>query len=770
MKRWNMLALADRSSGYLRKDYREDVLYSFYRYRDVDLTVGRQNAVHASDALAERMLREGLVHLQQVARYRERLIQELLPPEKIDLWSAERIYSHIHQVRREVFGADALEKVRELQAEEGCDFDARGGIDQKEIMDALLEKAEGVLFVLAQAELFSLMRRDLDVTRGKKCFVAVSEAPGELLPTASFFRSRLPGREISYRAGGEDLPENTLVLFYGEDGLLHCRGLNRDAVVTAIPRGYLAQALTNQLGMVRGCRVYVPRGLDLTPWVPLDRQTRVSYWHLAGLSEAYGLDVYRKTPSQLYAEYPRWFLNVYENREAGAPLPIFLEQGIEDFSQFDGLRERAIQKYLDRFSNISYFSAYFDEQLTQTPICYDSGTKQPGILVHGVRIRRSKESRVIRLPNGVSPRQYFREKNLPGTGIVSNFLFFMTGKLGHLYNHLRADRPLEQADAASGHLDYMLCYREGKRVETFPLFRKMCIAMDKDGRFLFFNFGLRGGRVTAGTQTYEWTADRVNTEDPQAPVLVYTPYGSREDREENRETYRKAVGAGRVNLVVLQDRIVCVRAGDVILPSAGVVISLREDRAKDLLAKLQPLQEGYYDVSGLELTTELDPPEGIPPETWAGVRWAFGGGLSLMMDGKAICDGEMEPWFDREGWMSPLSRQTQESALHLPAKHPRTAIGTTADGDLVILVFSGRTWRSSGADYSQMCHIARTLVPDIRHLMNADGGGSAMLGLTADGNFLELSCPSTSDNSTVGMVRLVNTIFYIPVEHREDAE
>ena len=145
MKRWNMLALADRSSGYLRKDYREDVLYSFYRYRDVDVTVGRQNAVHASDALAERMLREGLVHLQQVARYRERLVQELLPPEKIDLWSAERIYSHIHQVRREVFGADALEKVRELQAEEGCDFDARGGIDQKEIMDALLEKADRVL-------------------------------------------------------------------------------------------------------------------------------------------------------------------------------------------------------------------------------------------------------------------------------------------------------------------------------------------------------------------------------------------------------------------------------------------------------------------------------------------------------------------------------------------------------------------------------------------------------------------------------------------------
>ena len=59
---------------------------------------------------------------------------------------------------------------------------------------------------------------------------------------------------------------------------------------------------------------------------------------------------------------------------------------------------------------------------------------------------------------------------------------------------------------------------------------------------------------------------------------------------------------------------------------------------------------------------------------------------------------------------------------------------------------------------------------DIRQLMNADGGGSAMLGLTADGSFLELSCPSTSDNSTVGMVRLVNTVFYIPAGDREDAK
>lgn len=120
--------------------------------------------------------------------------------------------------------------------------------------------------------------------------------------------------------------------------------------------------------------------------------------------------------------------------------------------------------------------------------------------------------------------------------------------------------------------------------------------------------------------------------------------------------------------------------------------------------------------------------------------------------------------------MSPLSRQTQESGLHTIARHPRTAIGVAENGDLVILVFSGRTWRSVGADYIEMCRIARTLVPDIRTLMNADGGGSAMLGMTVNGSFMELSCPSTSTGSCVGMVRPINTVFYIPAGERKEAQ
>ena len=153
------------------------------------------------------------------------------------------------------------------------------------------------------------------------------------------------------------------------------------------------------------------------------------------------------------------------------------------------------------------------------------------------------------------------------------------------------------------------------------------------------------------------------------------------------------------------------------------------------------------------------------------MQWAYGGGLTLIRDGVGLCDGEhMEAWFDTEGWTSPLSRQTQESNLHSLVKHPRTAIGCTADGSLVVLVYSGRTWRSTGADYREMITIARQLYPDIHFLMNCDGGGSAMLGMVQNGSFLELSFPSTSSGSCAGQVRPVNTVFYMPIQEKGESQ
>lgn len=62
-----------------------------------------------------------------------------------------------------------------------------------------------------------------------------------------------------------------------------------------------------------------------------------------------------------------------------------------------------------------------------------------------------------------------------------------------------------------------------------------------------------------------------------------------------------------------------------------------------------------------------------------------------------------------------------------------------------------------------MSNISLLILTDIRYLMNCDGGGSSVLGLVRDGEFMELSIPSTSSGSCVGQVRPINTVLYIPV-------
>ncbi len=132
--------------------------------------------------------------------------------------------------------------------------------------------------------------------------------------------------------------------------------------------------------------------------------------------------------------------------------------------------------------------------------------------------------------------------------------------------------------------------------------------------------------------------------------------------------------------------------------------------------------------------------------------------------GDSMCIEASEEWFRKEGWLSPLSRQTQESALHNLSKHPHTAIGVTWENELVILVFSGRIRISSGANYYEMCRIARELVPNIRCLMNVDGGGSAVLGMVLNGSFVELSCPAAvSGSSCVGMVRPIKSMLHLRI-------
>lgn len=769
METCNMLALPSRrEKSYVRSHNRTNTIFTFMRYKSAALTFAKKETTFTTmvDTFAKQLLSDGLISQQQLDGYVKAVCDEYYHKDCHPDQSPEEVYDFVCQTRYNHFGLDVLEQARQNAKERGCHFCPAEGIDQSEKKQQLLKSCKEAIFVLCEAALFSEMEKDVQAAldAGTEVYVCVSPHGRGDLPRKEQLAPWLD-KDVHWLEVRENLTwekENTCLFFYGEEGLLHCRQLTVDAVVCAIPTGYHAQAMCNMLAVSRSCVVYIPAGYDITPWVPLAAQTRLTYYHLAKLWKDHGDSIYTLTVPQLYSQYPQYFVNIYDDLDT-APMPITVSG--HSLEAYDANREAAIGEYLNSFSNISYQSAYFDENLTQQPICYDSTQSQPGILAHSIRVKKAKGARVITCQKGVSPRQLFAKENTPGTGLCSNFLFFLTPKVDTLHNHLRSDRAPEQAFAGAGHVDYMLFQEDGKRVETFPLYQKACLAMDENGSFRFFHFRLGGGKIFLDEAPFSWKDIDVDPENEDRPVIVYTPYSSLPDEDEEKEAYRKPVGQGRVNLVTMQEKLICIRKGDVLLPCAGVVISLDEATAAPLLNKLKPIGNGYYDVSDLDFRVELEAPAEVPPQEWSKIQWVYGGGMSLIRDGQSLCYGEdMSESLRLEGWTTPLSRQTQESTVHKSVKHPRTAIGITENGEMVLLVYSGRTWRSTGANYREMITIAQALYPDIRELMNVDGGASSVLGLVQDGSFMELSSPATSAGNCVGMVRPINTLFYIPAE------
>ena len=782
------IALQSRTPGcFLRDLEKTDVVDTFYTHKGIFVLCGKSETNRqVQDWAAEQLMRQNRISEQTVAAYKEQVCALF---HDAQLRSAEQLDAAIQKLRCACFGEATMEALHRERMQEPCALDAKGGIDQRAKKDEVLRNASAVLFICDDARMVLTMREDVQTAlqAGKDVYVLTHPKQGMDIATEESLKVLLGSEGIQYLLLSEDMQTvhaqdetratclnaqiaqgKAALLFYGETGLLTCRDLALDAIVHAIPRGYYARVLTNQFDVDRACVVYVPKGMDVTKGVPLREKTRLNYHHLYTLWKAYGDGIYSCSAEQLYRKYPQHFLNIYDNSvspvEATLDYPIQLAPDAQDY---DSLREDAISAYLSGVENLEYRTGYVDENNNLHPVNHDADRARPGVMVHSVKVKKAKSSSVINCEAYASPRQMIRAQMDGGLGklrIYSNFLFFLTPVLARLYNALRNDRPQEQIDFEKQHLDYMMVNAEGKRTETFPLFKKACIAMKEDGTFLFFNFRLGGGRIRLGKTELCWSREDVDPEDLQGrSVCVLTPYLSNRDVHENTSNYIKPVGEGGINLVVIQDRIICIRKGSVLLPSIGVVISLDEETGMSLLREneLYLNADGYADGYLSAPEVMLDPPEGISPDEWAQVAWAYGGGLSLILDGKGICDEDgpgMLKCLEEEGWMSPLSRQTQESALHLPARHPRTAIGVTDSGELVILVYSGRTKRSGGADYAQMIDVARKMYPDIRCLMNADGGGSAMLGMSIGIGLMELSYPSTSLDSCAGMVRPVNTV------------
>ena len=290
-------------------------------------------------------------------------------------------------------------------------------IQQKERM---IQNSSSLIFVLSEPMWSSVMEEDMMQASklGKKIYHV----------------SDLSDESLKFDVEKEQMG----ILFYGEAGLFLCKDLKAPAIVHLVPTMYEAKALTNQFGKKSACMVYVPENWNIHPYVSRTAKTKISYWQLARLWETYGDSIYTMTLDELYVKYPQYFLNIYANgsfcREAEEDYPIHIS--MEDvtpehddvYEMFCIKREKAISDFINRSESFRYFSSYFDEELNQTSIMWQE-TETPGILVHGVKIKRAEKSNVLDIRHKGTVRQILEGEKEVGLKIVSNFLFFFTAKL-----------------------------------------------------------------------------------------------------------------------------------------------------------------------------------------------------------------------------------------------------------------------------------------------------------------------------------------------------
>ncbi len=781
------LNLTDLKGSYTRGHLVGDILLGQYSYGDVN-AVMTPSVVMARDAWAEAALEKGVVTPRQAAAYTESLNQ-LLSRFAADMETPyEAIDAAVCELRRAFFGAEILNQRFLAAAGDINACSQQMDIDQEERSRALLRNCRHVLFVLHDPAMAAWMRADISFaqSQGAAAHIACGGEENAVFPgyEVMLALTGLPPDTVLPEEGGlssaqggaalaEAIQKGTACLFwYGDTGLTACRGLRTPAMVKCVPRSLVGRALPGQFTEPRRCAVYVPAGFDILPLAPLVRPTLVSFRQLAWLSGRQGDEIYRMTARELYRRFPEYFFSIYEEYQPGMPPGMIPPQSAADskdwFADFRARREQAIGTYLDRQPGLRRLNGWFElGTLEKKPVPWDARGEAKGILVHGLEIEKAAGADVIMADEKpVSPRALLRNApEPPSLQIFTNYLFFMTSRLVALHNRLRADRPREHMHSQGGHMDYMLYFQDGRRVETLPLYRKACMGMTESGRFVFFHFRLRGGACAVNGCAANWTEADVDPDSP-GPVAVYTPYLSRPDRGASKFAYTKPVGAGRVNFVIQQTELLCAREGDVLLPGTGAVLSMEKETGKAFAAAcgLIPAEDGYYEWrEAPRLEIRLEHPADVPPDTWARMKWAYGGGLTLARDGQCLFtrDGDAAGALDMEGWSSPLSSQTQESDIAALARHPRTAIGLTKEGKLFLLVFSGRSSLSAGADYIEMCEIARKLAPDLKDMINVDGGASSVLGLGIGRRFIEYSLPSSSFDSLAGMVRPVNSLFRV---------
>ena len=796
-----------KPGSYDRRNFAGDLMQYKYVHRGFRIARSEFAALFEDEECA-RLAAAGKIPAEQYRAYiLEGCRYFFVCPELLE-GTNEDVFRSALSLRTKYFGTELFMKAYEKKGEPH----RIDGIRQWKIWDRFEDRPVRILY-LSEPEFAPDFEETVKTSlrAGKKLYVLAAAEEDGALPTERTLRGILgttvdqavilKARDLhgSMDFSRFEIPEElqdailhgkTVLLGYGEDALMSARNLWVPAFITVRPKGLYTRAVTGLFSLDRTSFIYVPEEFDIFPYVPVIRRTELHYNLLAALAGKYGEEFYAMLQPETAGEGPysgpraysdvsgsrakalerlrKWepemFFNIYEDHVP----PVSARGFCWTEGGFEKAREQFLQKKLNALPGIRPLHACFQKRdpaskgrlLDPEPreIDWEVSEPQHQVVVDGVVIDPALPIRFqIEGTETVSPREALFGHHADGRAILSNFAFFFTEKLRTLYNMQRMDRPAEMLQTAAGYVDYFrYTDAEGKRHESFPLYRKLCLGRKPDGRFSVFSFELCGGTVVLSDMPVRFSKEDVNPSVP-GDTAVYTPLIS-EGEEGDILGYRKVVGEGRLNLIFIGEKLTAVIRGGVLMPPVGVVLSLTGELAKAVGSLLEktPLKE-------LPVSIHLVPPEGFAVEEWEDLQEIYGGGLGLLYEGREMTEENSLALLGEQGWTCPLSAQSQESDLIRRMKHPRTATGVTEDSRLVILVFSGRSNVSEGADYLEMLEAARLLVPDLKALINWDGGGSSVLGLIEGEASTETNPCAPSDDSLAGMARPISSSILVEI-------
>jgi hypothetical protein len=556
-------------------------------------------------------------------------------------------------------------------------------------------------------------------------------------------------------------------LGFGEHALLGIKDFNIESIVMTKIESFRVREITLLLdGIYNYAVVYIPKNFNIYNYIIHNERSKLTFYQLSQICKKNNYDNDELMDIDLlYRKYPQYFFNIYSTEDTNQDLKKMPCYDVVNYSDFINKKDKRLVEYINKKSDkVNYFKRYYDlDNMKVTSFDPIPEENKHCVTIDGIILDGKAQAEVIIKKNKSDSndiRSIAKTNNLDNNYLLFNFMFFLTPKVSILYNNIRKDRKEEQIKFNSGHMDYKYYKSDDHINETFPLYNKACIGLTEDGKFQFFNKQLKGGKINVNDFAFNWQEDCVNTE-ANKDVKVFTPYLSNGTTCDNYSDYQKEVGHDRYNIVIVNEYIISMRRGNVIVPPVGVVVSINEKLGNDFV-KSQHLVEnenGYYDVDKLSYSLELD------KDMNEDYKWIFGGGLTIVKDNINLFKNKEigNKILQEEGWLSPLSMQTQESNIHELSRHPRTAFGMTSDNKFFGVVYSGRTRENAGVNYVEMADIALKEFKDIKFMVNVDGGASSLLALIMNKELIELNYPGSSPSSTAGMARPVNSMLIMEI-------